>query len=217
MFNLSVLIFGLTQGFVVGPLTLFGIREGLDPKKGFWFQLQVLLGATLVDIFYLMLASYGAAKFIQYSPVQLAMWIAASYMLFSMGYNSFFGKSKRLSMEHVHRHRKRFYDADFFKAILMNLVNPTAIVFWVMVAGSMYANYVHILSPAAFAINILVGSTLSASLIVLATLLIKHVFHPWMLKKLVKGGALILMGYGVYFSFQALLILKPIVVGAFIQ
>jgi threonine/homoserine/homoserine lactone efflux protein len=204
-------IFGFTQGFVVGPISLFGIREGLDPKGGFWCQLQVLLGATIVDMFYLLLASYGAAEFIDHGLVKLAMWSIAAYMLLSMGYNSFFEKPKRLSIQHVHRHRKKFYETDFFRALLMNMVNPTAIVFWVMVAGSMYATYPEPISPFSFATNILVGSSISASLIVFATLLVRHVFHPWMLRKLIKMGSLVLMAYGLYFSYQAVLVLGPLV------
>ena len=210
MISLQAFILGFTQGFVIGPISLFGIREGLDPKRGFWYQLQVILGATLVDIGYLLLSSYGAAQFIEYGLVKFAMWSVAAYLLLSMGYNSFFEKPKRLTIQNVHRHRTKFYETDFFRAILLNLVNPLAIVFWVMVAGSLYGSYSEPITPFVFAANIVVGGTLSALVVALATLMVRHVFHQWMLKKLMKVGSLVLIGYGIYFLFQAILAFQPI-------
>ncbi len=210
MFNLQAFIFGFTQGFVIGPISLFGIREGLDPKRGFLYQLQVILGATVVDIIYLLMASYGAAEFIDHSLVKLAMWSVAAYMLISMGYNSLRDKPKRLSLKHMHRHKARFYETDFFRALLMNLVNPLAIVFWVVVAGGMYADFASTISPLGFAMNIVVGGAISSFLVAVATLLVRQIFHPWMLKKLVMTGSLVLIAYGVFFSFKAFGELKPL-------
>jgi threonine/homoserine/homoserine lactone efflux protein len=214
MLNPQAFIFGFTQGFVIGPITLFGIREGLDPKRGFWYQMQVIFGATMVDILYLLLSSYGAAQFIEHDLVKLIMWSVASYLLLSMGYHSFFEKPHRLSIQNVHKHRSKFYETDFFRALLMNLVNPLAIVFWVMVAGSLYTNYATTVTPMEFAISIVVGGTISAVLVAIATLLVKQVFHEWMLKKLLKLGSLVLIAYGLYFSYQAILALQPVTASA---
>ncbi len=213
MLNPQAFIFGFTQGFVIGPISLFGIREGLDPKRGFWYQMQVIFGATMVDIVYLLLSAYGAAQFIEYSLVKLAMWSVASYMLISMGYNSLRERPKKLSLKHLHRHKAKFYETDFFKAFMMNLVNPLAIVFWVMVAGSLYADYAATVTPFVFAMNIVVGGTVSSLIVAFATLLVRHIFHQWMIEKLVKLGSFVLIGYGIFFSFKALTELKPFVIG----
>ena len=197
------------------PISLFAIREGLNPQKGFWFQMQVVFGAMLVDIFYLLLSTYGAAEFIEYGPVKLILWILAAYMLMSMGWNTLHENPSRISFHHVHRHRTKFYETDFLKAILINLVNPLAIVFWVVVAGGLYAGMPSTLSPFFFSANIVAAGLVGSLGVAALTLLVRHVFHQWMLRKLMHLGSMVLIGYGLYFSYQALLKLHPMVVGMF--
>lgn len=204
--------FGFTQGFVVGPVTVFAISEGLDTKKGFWYQIQVILGATIVDIIYLLLAAYGAAEFIDHSVVKLVMWSGASYMLIHMGVNSFHERPHTMSYKHMHRHRIRFIDSDFIKAFGLNLVNPMAIVFWIMVAGSLYGQYKGLISPAAFAGNIVIGGVISSVIIAIATLMVRKIFHPWMLKKLNQVGSLVMIFYGIQFFGKAVNEAGPIIV-----
>jgi threonine/homoserine/homoserine lactone efflux protein len=203
LFSASAFWFGFSQGFVIGPISLFAIREGLNPRRGFWFQLQVILGATLVDVAYIMLAIYGVAGFIDNNLVQLVMWALAAYLLLTMGVNTYHERSGKMSFEHLHRHKTQFLKTDFFRAILMNLVNPVAVVFAVLVFGSMYGDYAELLSPFGFAMNVTAGGLLTALLIALLTLAVRHVFHQWMLQKMLKAGSLMLVGYGLWFLWKA--------------
>lgn len=211
MFNLDAFLFGLSQCLVIGPISLFAIREGLDPAKGFKYQMQVVLGATLVDIFYLLASAYGAAEFVEYGPVKLVMWALAAYLLLHMGWNSLHEKVGRMNFHHVYRHKLKFYETDFFKAMLINIVNPLAIVFWVVVAGGLYASLNAPLTPFMFAMNIVGAGLLGSFILALLTLGVRQVFHQWMLRKLVKLGSMVLIGYGVYFSFRAVMELSPLV------
>lgn len=201
--SLHALAFGFSQGFVIGPLSLYGIREGLNPKRGFLCQLQVIAGATIVDVIYLLLATYGMAGFVQYDLVQVVLFSLASYMLITMGVNSLHEKPGKLSFAHLHRHKLLFFETDFFRAFCMNLVNPMVIIFAVVVFGGMYADYSAELSPLAFTLNIVGGGLLTSILIAFSTLAIRHIFHQWMLKKLMKAGSLILVAYGLWFFWKA--------------
>lgn len=204
-------LFGFTQGFVVGPITIFGIQEGLNSKKGFWYQVQVILGAALVDMIYLILAAYGAAQFIDNSIIRLIMWSAAAYLLMHMGINSLIGKPHKISFHHLHRHRSKIFETDFFKAVGLNFINPMAIVFWVMVAGSLYSQYKGVMTPPSFALNIEIGGLISSFLVALATLAVKKVFHESMLKNLIRAGSLVLIIYGIWFMGKAAFEAGPIV------
>lgn len=215
MFSIDAFLFGLAQCLVIGPISLYAIREGLDPERGFWYEMQVFLGATVVDIIYLMLAAYGMAHFVEYGFIKFIMWVLAAYMLIVMGLNTFHERPKRLSLHYVHRHRTKFYETDFFKAVLINLVNPLAVIFWVMVGGSLYADYVGRISPAFFTLSIVSGGLLGSVLVTLLTLFVRSIFHQWMLRKLVKVGSAVLVGYGIFFSFKALMGLAPFLVGLF--
>jgi threonine/homoserine/homoserine lactone efflux protein len=203
MFSPSAFWFGFSQSFVIGPISLYGIREGLNPRRGFWDQIQVTLGATLVDIIYVLLATYGMAGFVENNLVQLVMWSLASYMLLTMGINTYHERPSKMSFEHMHRHKIHFLKTDFVKAFLMNLVNPMAIVFAVLVFGSLYSDYSATLTPFAFVVNVTVGGLLTSLLIAFLTLAVRHVCHQWMLKKMIKAGSLILIGYGLWFLWKA--------------
>lgn len=203
IFSASAFWFGFSQGFVIGPISLYGIREGLNPKRGFWSQIQVSLGATLVDIAYLLASTYGLVNFMQYNWVQLLLWSIASYMLISMGVSALHEQKKKLSFEHVHRHRASFYDSDFVKAFFMNTVNPMAITYAVVVFGGLYASYATELTPLSFAANIVVSGLTASLVVALLTLAVRQVFHQWMLKKFMKAGSAILIVYGLWFLWKA--------------
>ncbi len=211
MFSPEAFMFGFLQGFVIGPITLYGIREGLNPKRGIWFQLQVIFGATLVEAVYLLLATHGVIHFMDYEWIRLLMWTTASYMLLSMGIDALRGEKSKKKFEKVHAHKLHFYDNDFFKGFLMCLASPMAITYSLMVVGSLYVSYAVAVSPTAFALNVNLGGLMSALLLVALTLVVRHVFHQWMLKKLMLAGSLVLLGYGLYFGWQAVLEVQPVV------
>ncbi len=207
--NPGAFSFGFTQGFVVGPITIFGIQEGLNKKKGFWYQVQVILGATIVDLIYLLLASYGAAQFIDNSIIRLLMWSFASYMLIHMGINSLRKNPGKISFHHMHRHRSKLLEMDFVRGFLLNLVNPMAIVFWLMVAGSLYGQYKGVVTPPVFALNVVFGGLVSSVCVAIITMFVRKIFHESMLKNLVRFGSLILISYGMWFFGKAMVEAKP--------
>ena len=69
--------------------------------------------------------------------------------------------------------------------------------------------------PLAFALNINFGGFINSLLIILLTFFVRHIFHQWMLQKLMMGGSLVLVGYGIYFAWEAFLEMQPAVSAAF--
>lgn len=204
-------LFGFFQSFAIGPIALYGIREGLNPRKGAFMQLQVILGAALVELVYLMLAVNGVTSIMNHEWVQTVLWACAAYMLISMGYHSLKDPSSKKGFQHMHRHKLHFLDSDFVKGFLMCIFSPMALVFSFVVVGGMYTGYSENVSPIAFALSVNVGGILTMCLITLATFAVRHVFHQWMLTKLVKAGSFVLLGYGVWFAWKAILGVQPMV------
>lgn len=200
----EILLFGFSQGFIIGPLSLFGIREGLDPKKGLRYQMQVILGGACVDFVYLVLATYGIAQFVNHEWVRFVMWIGAAYLLMKMGVNAIHERQHQLSFHHMHRHRSRFLETDFVKAVGINLLNPLAIVFWVMVAGSLYISLGKTLHPFVFAATVAISSFMSSCMIAAGTWFLRHIFHQRMLQRLTVLSSFILIGYGLWFWGKAM-------------
>ncbi|MEK7673073.1 MAG: LysE family transporter [Patescibacteria group bacterium] len=207
----AAFIFGFTQGFVVGPLTLFCIKEGLTQKHGFKLSMQVIFGGTLVEILYLMLATIGVTQFIDYGPVKTIMFIAAAYMLIHMAIATIRESKSRMNLRHIHSRHRHFYENDFCKAFLMSLVNPMLIVFCVMMVGSLYASYNTDVNPFIFALNINIGGFIASTIVAIFVSLIKRVFHPWMLKKFVMVGGMVLFAYGLSFAWKAIVGIGPLI------
>ncbi|MFA6024309.1 MAG: LysE family transporter [Candidatus Gracilibacteria bacterium] len=215
MFTPEAFLFGFTQGFVLGPLSLYAIREGLNPKKGFWYQLQVILGSFVVDIVYLLMATYGIAHFVENQWVKVVMWTFAGCILIRMGFNSLHEKPGRLTYIKLHGHRLTFFDNDFVKGFIVSLFNPMAVVFSLMIVGSLYASYAGSSGPATFAMNVNLGGVAAGLIVCGLTYAVRQVFHAWMIKKLMFVGSMVLIGYGAYFSFKAFAEIQPMVEAAF--
>lgn len=215
MISPEAFLFGFTQGFVIGPLSLYAIREGLNPKKGSWYQIQVLLGSFVVDFFYLLLATYGMAQFVEISWIKMLMWVGAAYLLIKMGVNSIHERPGKLNFHHIHKHKLSFFDTDFFRGLVVSLFNPMAVVFSLMVIGSLYASYNGPVGPAAFAVNVNVGGFVAGLVVCLLTFMVRQVFHPWMIRKLMLVGSFVLIIYGLFFSWKAIQEAAPMVDAAF--
>ena len=76
----------------------------------------------------------------------------------------------------MHRHRSKLFETDFFKGFAMNIVNPMAIVFWLMVAGSLYGQYKGIVTPPVFAMNVILGGLISSLSVAIMTIFVKKSF-----------------------------------------
>jgi len=209
----SAILFGFTQGLIIGPLSLYAIREGLNPCRGIKCETEAFTGALLVDITYSLLAMYGTVSFVNYGPVQTVLWTLAAYMLITMGINSFHLRSKRMSFHHLHKDKLAFYDNDFFHGFIINMVNPLTIVFWVVVGGSMYSDYSSVMPPFLFALNIITGTILARFVTISVTFFIRKIFHEWMLKRLMQAGSLVLTGYGLWFTWRAAIGLPELFTG----
>lgn len=204
LFIQEAFIFGFAQSFVIGPLTLLALREGLNPKRGIWYQLQVVAAGTIVDTMYLLLSLNGVVFFVNDVRVQALMWTGAACMLTMMGLNSLMGKKKKMTYHKTHRHHLQIANNSFGQGFLVGLMNPISIVFWVMIAGSMYTEYVGRVSPILFTSNIISGGLIGSTIIVGLTSVFRKFFNKRTLQKLVMLGSVLLIGYGIWFTFRAL-------------
>ena len=210
----EAIIFGFTQSFVIGPLTLLALREGLNPKLGIWHQLQVVLAGTIVDLMYLMLSLNGVVYFINDIRIQAFMWTGAAMMLTFMGINSF-SKHKKMHKRHfIHMHHFHLAQNSFSKGFAVGLMNPMAIIFWVMVAGSMYSQFSDQISPNIFALNIISGGIMGTLLIVALTYTCKKHFNEKTLERMVTLGSASLIIYGIWFTMKAVIEWQSILASA---
>ncbi|MCC7197296.1 LysE family transporter [Candidatus Peregrinibacteria bacterium] len=205
LFVEEAFIFGFTQSFVIGPLTLLAIREGLNPKRGIFYQIQVVAAGTIVDTLYLLLALHGAVFFINDIRVQAVMWTCAAFMLTMMGLNSLTNKKKKkISYHRTHRHHLHVADTSFGQGFMVGLLNPISIIFWVMIAGSMYSQYLNQITPLLFTSNIIFGGLFGSIIIVVCTFAFRKFFNKRTLQRLVMIGSVLLIGYGLWFTLKAL-------------
>jgi arginine exporter protein ArgO len=203
--------FGFVQAFAIGPISLYGIREGLNPSKGTLMQLQVIFGASMVKLFYLTLAVNGVTSLMKLEWVQTMLWVTAAIMLIKMGAHTLKDPLGEKGFQNLHQPHLKYLDNDFFKGFFMCLVSPMVLIYTFIVVGGMYSSYAQEAGPMQFALSVSLGGIVTMLLITLATFAVRQIFHQWMLVKMVQVSSFILLGYGVSFAWKALLSLEPMV------
>jgi len=204
LFNVEAFIFGFAQSFVIGPLTILAIHEGLNPKRGIRYELQVVLAGTMVDTMYLLLSLHGIAYFINDIKIQAVMWTCAAAILSVMGLSAFTGKKKKKIYHKAYKHHLHVAQNSFAEGFVVGIMNPISVVSWIMVAGSMYSQYINQISPTLFTANIIGGGIIGSSIIVATTYFFRSHFRRKTLQRLVLLGSVLLVAYGIMFSFKAL-------------
>ncbi|MFC0470090.1 LysE family transporter [Halalkalibacter kiskunsagensis] len=203
---LGYIILGLSLAAPIGPVNAAQLDRGI--KNGFFHAWLVGLGATVADALYMLLVFVGIVQFIEIPIIQTFLWIFGFFVLVYTGIESVSGAG-RISVDNT-RNKSESHIKSFFSGFFMSLFNPLTILFWLGIFGSILAKTVTtygtgqvILYSAAIFIGITVWDLIMATF---ASTLRKYLTNRLLtIVSIVSGFSLI--GFGVYFGIQALLIL----------
>ncbi|WP_332694951.1 LysE family transporter [Halalkalibacter lacteus] len=203
---LGYVFLGLSLAAPIGPVNAAQLDRGI--KNGFLHAWLVGLGATVADALYMLLVFVGIVKFIEVPIIQTFLWIFGFFVLVYTGIESVSGAG-RISVDST-RNKSESHIKSFFYGFFMSLFNPLTILFWLGIFGSILAKTVTtygtsqvILYSAAIFIGITVWDLTMATF---ASTLRKYLTNRFLtVVSIVSGFSLI--GFGVYFGIQALLIL----------
>lgn len=118
--------FGLLLQFAVGPMCLMVFNTAQN--TGFLIAMSLVLAITLVDAFYIVLASLGASKLLNNTKVEKIARIVGSIILSIFGLNIILNVFGINAIPGLNLTPKS--SSVFIQGLVLTLSNPITIVFW---------------------------------------------------------------------------------------
>lgn len=202
---LSYVLLGLSLSAPIGPVNAAQLDKGI--RGGFLHAWFVGLGALSADLMYMLLVYFGVVHFLNTSFMKSFLWLFGFFVLTYIGIDSLkqAGKIPDGGMRGSEPLRKSFLSGFF-----MSISNPLSILFWLGIYGSVLAQAAAhmrtldlIINSSAIIVGLLVWDfTMAGFASVFRKLLTNRVL---MLISILSGLSLI--GFGLYFGYQAFLLL----------
>lgn len=202
---LSYVLLGLSLSAPIGPVNAAQLDKGI--RGGFLHAWFVGLGALSADLLYMLLVYFGVVHFLNTSFMKSFLWLFGFFVLTYIGIDSLkqAGKIPDGGMRGSEPLRKSFLSGFF-----MSVSNPLSILFGLGIYGSVLAQAAAhmrtqdlIINSSAIIVGLLVWDfTMAGFASVFRKLLTNRVL---MLISILSGLSLI--GFGLYFGYQAFLLL----------
>jgi len=191
---------GIALAMPIGPVVMEIIRRGT--RSGFLSAFLVSLGATVADIFYLIVIFTGIYYFINNSIVQTGMWILGFVILIYLGIEGlrdFLKKDIKLKQEKS-RHKN-----SFIAGMLLGFSSPTAFLWWIGIFGSIMvtANNPYIAMQNGLLITL--GIVIWELFLSVLTHYGKKILTNRVLRYVSVVSGIILIYFGLYFGYKAIL------------
>ncbi|MDC3413234.1 LysE family translocator [Aquibacillus sp. 3ASR75-11] len=202
---LSYILLGLSLAAPIGPVNAAQLDRGI--KSGFFYAWLVGLGSLASDILFMLAVYFGVVHFLETPFMKTFLWSFGSFVLIYSGIEGIVGAGK------VQSNYFRQGDSatkSFFTGFLMALSNPLSILFWLGIYGSVLAQTSHsydhyhlLLYSSAILLGLIVWDVSMAA--------VSSGFRRLLTDRVLKGisifSGLSLIGFGLYFGYQAAIML----------
>lgn len=203
----SYILLGVSLSAPVGPINVAQINKGL--KNGFWSAWLVGVGAMSADIIMMLLIYFGVSTYLTTPIARLCIWIFGFVTMLYLGYESI--KDAPKQVQHSLTGEKEHPFKSFLSGFAIAISNPLNIVFWIGIYGSVLTNAISTVgkeqalwySTAIFA-GIALWDLFMATSIHLGRRFVNRVVIKW----ISISAGIILIGFGIYFVYQAVLEIK---------
>ncbi|MBL0343461.1 MAG: LysE family transporter [Bacteroidetes bacterium] len=131
---ISGLLLGSVLALLVGPVFFMIINTSI--KKGFLPASMLAFGVLLSDSFFVILTYYGSSLLFYMRAYDQVIGISGGLLILSFGVFTFFKKAtvSADALEVIDDSKTRAID--IVKGFTMNTLNPSALLFWLGVAGT---------------------------------------------------------------------------------
>ncbi|HEX5003039.1 MAG TPA: LysE family translocator [Bacteroidia bacterium] len=194
---ISGILLGGVLSLMVGPVFFMIINMSI--KKGFFPASMLALGVFCSDLMYVVMTYYGSSMITIMKEHNHIVGLSGGILILLFGVFTFFKEAKvdAGALELVDDSKTRAID--MLKGFMMNTLNPSALLFWLGVAGTISVKEDFVGSQAVLFYSGVLGMVLSTDLLKawLATLLRKMIsgrFLLWMNR--ISGIAL--TSFGIY-------------------
>jgi len=198
----SYVLLGLSLAAPIGPINAAQMDKGI--KHGFLNAWVLGLGSVIADIFYMLLVFLGFSQFIEIPIVKIFLWLFGFFVLVYTGVEGLVGAGKIvLSNEN----RDASLSKSFITGFFMSISNPLTILFWLGIYGSVLAKtatmYEHT-DLLYFSSAIILGLIIWDVCMAAVASSFRKLLTTRLLTIITIVSSLSLIGFGLYFGFEAL-------------
>lgn len=202
---LSYILLGLSLAAPIGPINAAQIDRGI--RSGFMHSWLIGVGAVVADGVYMFVVYLGVVNFLETSFMQTFLWLFGSFVLIYTGVETILNAGK------VHLQgssAKEPLIKSFLSGFFMSISNPLTILFWLGIYGSVLAKTASVYDTSQL---VLYSSAIFIGLLIWDITMagVASSFRTFVTSRLLVTISLLsglsLIGFGVYFGFQALKIL----------
>jgi L-lysine exporter family protein LysE/ArgO len=137
-------LLGLGAALPLGPINILIMHRAL---QSYGSALFIGFGAMSADVTYLLLILLGFATFFENPTIITVLGVFGSLFLLYMGLMVFQGRFKRIEAQKSVVKQNVF--KSYFQGLVLTLLNPYTVVFWLSVAGLIAAKNLHLFSTLA--------------------------------------------------------------------
>lgn len=199
------IILGISLAAPIGPVNIEVIRRGL--KYGFWSAFLLSLGAAAADSTYLIVIYFGFYNWVNIPAVKTLIWLLGSIVLLYLGYLNIREHFENVDFRNVNPKTGKNYP--FVAGYLITLSNPMTIVWWLGIFGAIMTSSVQNASSKTVALlnslTIIIGVILWFFTLSLLLHWGKRFVNEKMMKAVSTAAGLVLVGFGLYFGYNAIL------------
>ncbi|HYK73039.1 MAG TPA: LysE family transporter [Pseudoneobacillus sp.] len=202
---LSYILLGLSLAAPIGPVNAAQLDKGI--KYGFWHSWLVGIGAFIADGIYMLAVYIGVVNFIDTPFLQTFLWLFGSFVLIYTGVESL--NTARPNLSSSIRQTDSLYKS-FFNGFFISISNPLTILFWLGIYGSVLAktaasyNHQQLIT---YSIAIFIGLFIWDITMAGISSSFKKFFTDKIIFLISLLSGLSLIGFGIYFGYQAVKVL----------
>ncbi|WP_163538355.1 LysE family transporter [Gracilibacillus sp. YIM 98692] len=201
----SYMFLGLSLAAPLGPINAAQINHGI--KNGFWHSWLIGLGSILAELFFILAVFFGVVHFLETPFMKTFLWSFGAFVLLYTGVESI-ANSQKLTI--TNERQKDSLVKTFTTGFLITISNPLSILFWLGIYGSVLANTIHkydnvhlLLYGGAILIGVMAWDISMACV----SSSFRHFLTEKTLKRISVFTGLSLIGFAIYFGYQAIQLL----------
>ncbi|WP_139492439.1 LysE family transporter [Brevibacillus dissolubilis] len=200
------ILLGLTLAAPIGPVNAAQLDKGI--KYGFLHAYLVGFGAMVADGLFMLLIYFGSAHFLTTPFMKTFLYVFGTFVLLYTGIESIINANVSQSRSQA---KDEPVSRSFYSGFLMTLSNPISILFWLGIYGSILAKTAETYGAwdlLIYSSGIFIGLALWD--LIMAT--VASSFHNFVNQRVLvlisQGSGLCLIGFGIYFGYQAIQMLS---------
>ncbi|MEK4229820.1 LysE family transporter [Solibacillus sp. FSL H8-0538] len=197
----SYILLGVSLSAAVGPINVAQINRGI--KYGFLNSWLVGLGAMFGDVIFMFLIYFGLAQYLTTPYMKLFLWLLGFFVLVWTGVESILGAKKPIQKDLT---INESMSKSFRTGFVIALSNPLNIIFWLGLYGSVLAKTSDLYSNEQllfYSSGIFLGVFMWDIFMAGVASSFRKFMNSRALQFITIGAGLSLIGFGLYFGYQA--------------